>query len=140
MSLRNPTFIAIAVIAATVPGLSALAEDTGTRVSIRLADGKGALPQTQKVVEALEALGGDHLVRATVQKGEGQEELTLELWGNWVPDPQIPQTLREGFPGLSAAEIQVSSLDTPSRPKLDAADPDGTAGKKTIIKKRVRQQ
>lgn len=138
---RSTELITLAIIATTLPGLPALAADTGTRVSIRTAE--GTLPDVQKLVEALESLGAEHQARASVQKSQGQDALTLELWGNWVPGPQIAQTLRDGFPVLSSAEIEVTSLDADSRPKFGAEDgvevtPD-SKGNKTVIKKIVRK-
>lgn len=119
MNVRKLILSTIAALTA-LPALSALAEELGTKVSIRAA--KGSLPDPQQVVEALESPGGEHQVRATLRNLEGQEELTLELWGSWMPNTKIPDALREGFPGLFSAEIQVTSLDAAERPKLDPDD------------------
>jgi hypothetical protein len=56
-------------------------------------------------------------VRVKRRKSPEQEELTMELWGNTVPQADIPKTLREAFPVLAGADIQVSTLDAKERPK-----------------------
>jgi hypothetical protein len=102
-------------------------------------DGKAA-PDAEKIVEALEAVGGEHQVIANLRQGSGQDELTLDLWGNWLAGSQIPQALRDGFPELATAEINVSSLDAASRPKLESMKLDDTGGKKKVIRKMRKQE
>ena len=70
-------------------------------------------------MESLEAVGGEHQVRVQRRQSPGQQELTLDLWGNTVPQADIPKTLRDTFPVLASADIQVSTLDEKDRPKLE---------------------
>jgi hypothetical protein len=138
---KRNRLITLAILGATLPGVPALAGDTGTRVTIRVPT--GALPDPQKIVEALEVAGGEHQVRATVEKAQAEEVLTLELWGNWMLGQGIPQALRDSFSVLSSADIQVASLDASSRPKLEIPDDAEVTrdanGKKTIIRKIQRR-
>ena len=108
------SFFSLAAQAETPPG-----QETGTRVTVKLAEASGALPEAEKLVHSLEAVGGEHLVKVTRRKADGQQELTMELWGNTVPPADIPQTLRETFPVLAPADIQVATLEAKDRPKLD---------------------
>lgn len=94
------------------------AEEPGTRVIVRLAEASGQLPEAEKVVQSIEAIGGEHQVLVKRRDVEGQQELAVELWGATVPHADIPQTLREAFPVLATADIQVSSIDPKDRPKL----------------------
>lgn len=93
-------------------------EEPGTRVTVKLAEASGELPEAEKLVKSLEAVGGEHLVKVTRRKADGQQELTLDLWGNTVPQADIPQTLRETFPVLAPADIQVATLEAKDRPNL----------------------
>jgi hypothetical protein len=121
-------------------------QEPGTRVAIRLAESSGELPDPQKLVESLMAAGGEQRqVRVIRRDSSGQQELTMDLWGNTVPQADIPQSLRDGFPVLGSADIQVSTLDPKDRPKLEGRrelerelrDEKGTVVKKVvkIIKK-----
>ncbi len=134
------------VAAFTVLALSgvALAEEGGTRVSVTLTKAQGALPDPQKMVEALEPLGGGE--RQVVVKRKNTDvgaEVSIDLWGPSLPSTEIPAALRSAFPVLVQAQIQVAALDAASRPKLDdtgattttETTPDGKV--KRIIKKRV---
>jgi hypothetical protein len=92
-------------------------QQPGTRVAIRLPEASGELPDPEKVVESLMAAGGgERQVRVTRRNTSGQQELTLDLWGDTVPQADIPQSLRDGFPVLASADIQVSTLDPKDRP------------------------
>jgi hypothetical protein len=131
------------VQASTPPG-----QETGTRVVVKLAESSGALPDPEKVVESLVAVGGgERQVRLTRTNENGQQQLTVDLWGNTVPQADIPQTLRSSFPGLATADIQVSTLEAKDRPHREGrgelvrelrGEEDGTVVKKTvkIIKKK----
>lgn len=108
------SFFSLAAQASTPPG-----QETGTRVTVKLAESSGALPEAEKVVQSLEAVGGEHQVRVQRRTKDGQQELSMDLWGNFVPQADIPQTLRETFPVLSSADIQVSTLEAKDRPKFE---------------------
>lgn len=108
------SFFSLAAQASTPPG-----QETGTRVTVKLAESSGALPDAEKVVQSLEAVGGEHLVKVQRRTTDGQQELNMDLWGNFVPQADIPQTLRETFPVLSSADIQVSTLEAKDRPKFE---------------------
>jgi hypothetical protein len=135
MNLSKTILTTVAAMTALC-GFSVLADETGTKVSIRAAS--ETLPDAQKVVDALLARGDEHLVRATRHKSQEQEELTLELWGSWMPSAQIQGALRDGFPALAAAEIQVSPLDSSAKPKLDPADLDQAHDGK-VMKKIIKR-
>jgi hypothetical protein len=64
-------------------------------------------------------LGGEHQVRVMRRKATDQQELTLELWGNFVPQADISQTLRDTFSVLASADIQVATIDPKDRPKFE---------------------
>jgi len=127
-------FFSLAAQAFTPPG-----QETGTRVTVRLAEASGELPDPEKVVESLEAVGGEHQVRVQRRKSSGQQELTMDLWGNFVPQADIPQTLRDTFPVLASADIQVSTVDAKERPKFEGAGRLELHGEKgTTVKKVVK--
>ncbi|KFA93296.1 hypothetical protein [Archangium violaceum] len=94
-------------------------QESGTRVAIHLSESSGELPDPEKVVESLMAVGGgeQRQVRVTRRNTSGQQELTVDLWGSTVPQADIPQSLRDAFPVLASADIQVSTLDPKDRPK-----------------------
>ena len=108
------SFLSLSAQAGTPPG-----QETGTRVTVKLSQASGELPDPEKLVESLEAVGGEHQVRVKRRKSPEQEELTMDLWGNFVPQADVSKTLREAFPVLSGADIQVSTLDAKERPKLE---------------------
>jgi hypothetical protein len=125
----------------------ALAEETGTRVTVTLTQAQGELPDPEKMVQALNPLGGGE--RQVMVKRKGTEtgaEVSLDLWGPTLPASEIPGALRAAFPVLKPAQIDVATLDASSRPKLEDA-PRGTTETTTvqgadgkvrrIIKKRV---
>ena len=93
--------------------------EPGTRVTIQLAQASGTLPEPEKVVESLEAVGGEHQVKVMRHKSADSQQLVLELWGNFVPQTDIPKTLRDTFPVLGSADIQVASIDPKDRPKFE---------------------
>jgi hypothetical protein len=93
--------------------------EPGTRVTVKLAESSGQLPDPEKLVESLMSVGGEHQVQVKRRLTSGQQELTLDLWGGTVPQDSIPQTLREAFPILASADIQVSTLDAKDRPKFE---------------------
>jgi len=107
--------------------------EPGTRVTIQLAQTSGALPEPEKVVQSLAAVGGERQVKVMHHKSADSQQLTLELWGNFVPQADVAKTLRDSFPVLGSADIQVASIDPKDRPKFEGL---GT-GKKVvkIIKK-----
>lgn len=113
-------------------------EEPGTKVSIKLAQASGTLPEPEQLVDSLKSVGGEHQVRLQRREKEGQQELTMELWGGTVPQADIPQTLRAAFPVLTAADIQVSSLDPKDRPKLNPSDLQELRGEKGTVKKVVK--
>jgi hypothetical protein len=115
--------------------------EPGTRVTIRLAESSGQLPDAEKLVESLLSAGGDHRVRAKRRQKEGQQELTLDLWGGTVPQAEIPQSLRNAFPVLVPAVIQVAAIDPRDRPGHEDLDDDLEReghGDKKVIKKVVK--
>jgi hypothetical protein len=122
---------------------AAAEEEGGTQVSVKLPAGSGELPEGEKLVEALLAAGGKHVVKATRQKSPEQDHVTLQLWGPTVPAADIPKTLRDAFPVLARADIQVSALAASERPKVEEAlrrGGDGTRKVRKIIKKHVEEK
>lgn len=113
-------------------------QEPGTQVAIKLAEANGQLPEPEKLVQSLESVGGKHQVRLQRRQKDGQQELTMELWGGTVPQADIPQTLRTAFPVLAAADIQVSTLDPKDRPKLDPSELRELHGEKGTVKKVVK--
>jgi hypothetical protein len=130
--------IALSLLSLTVQASPPV--EPGTRVTVRLAQASGELPDPEKLVESLEAAGGEHQVKVLRRKAADAQELTLELWGHFVPPADIPQTLRNTFPVLGSADIQVATLDPKDRPKFEGH---GTLekelhGEKGTVKKVVK--
>jgi hypothetical protein len=122
---------------------AAAAEEGGTQVSVKLPAASGQLPEPEKLVESLLATGGQHTVKVTHQKTDGQSDLTLKVWGPTVPAAEIPKTLRDAFPVLAKADIQVSALAASERPNLEQelrGTGDGTRKVRKIVKKEVNVQ
>lgn len=93
-------------------------QESGTRVAIHLPESSGELPDPEKLVESLMAVGGgERQVRVMRRNASGQQELTVDLWCSTVPQADIPQSLRDAFPVLASADIQVSTLEPKDRPK-----------------------
>ncbi len=107
--------------------------EPGTRVTVKLAQASGELPNPEKMVESLEAVGGEHQVRVMRHKLADSQELVMELWGNFVPPADIPKTLRDTFSVLTSADIQVASIDPKDRPKFE-----GLGEEKGTVKKVVK--
>jgi anti-sigma factor RsiW len=118
--------------------LPAAAADAGTQVTVKLKPGQ-ELPDAEKLVQALEASGGEHKVYVKAEKRPEGQQLTLKLWGNTVPVADIPATLRQGFPVLAQADIQASMLDPAEQPPtLERRELEGTPsadGTRRVIKK-----
>jgi hypothetical protein len=132
--------VALSFFSLSVQASPPATQEPGTKVSIRLATASGQLPDAEKLVESLEAVGGEHQVRVMRHKSTDGQELTLELWGNFVPPADIPKTLRDTFPVLGSADIQVARLDPKDRPKFEGH---GTLekelrGEKGTVKKVVK--
>jgi hypothetical protein len=109
--------VVLSLFSLSVQASPPAAEEPGTRVTIRLAEASGQLPEAEKVVQSIEAVGGEHQILVKRRVMDGQQELTMDLWGATVPHADIPQTLQEAFPVLASADIQVSSIDPKDRPK-----------------------
>jgi hypothetical protein len=108
--------LAVGLLSTALP--AAAADGEGTRVVVRLAESAGALPEGRKVVQSLTGVnGGEVQVKVLQKKRDGQAELVVELWGNTVPAPDVPAALRQAFPVLAAADIQVSALPADARPQ-----------------------
>ena len=129
--------LALSLFALAAP---ALAAETGSKVVIKVATGE--LPDPQAVLQSLEAVGGgEKQVKVMRQKSPAGQELTLELWGPFVPTAEVADTLRQAFPALASADIQVSTLDTkPAVPEVEDGErtvlPDGSIRiEKKVIKK-----
>lgn len=114
--------------------------EPGTRVTVKLAQASGELPEAEKMVQSLEAVGGEHQVRVMRHKSPGSQELVMELWGNFVPQADIPKTLRDTFSVLASADIQVASIDPKDRPKFEGLGTleKETHGEKGKVKKVVK--
>ena len=139
----NRSLLSVALLSLSLLALPAAAADTGTQVQVTMPSGKGELPDAEKLVQALEAPGGEHQVEVKARKSPEQVLLTVKLWGNTVPAADIPRTLRDAFPVLAGADIQVSALDASERPQISVDElRDGGAGGKRvkIIKKETREQ
>lgn len=132
--------MSMAVVAVAVSGTEARAQDTGTRVTIQLAQAAGELPEPEKLVQAVTAVSGERQVRLMVKNAEGTHQLTLDLWGAVVPAADIPRTLREAFPVLAQATIETSTLDASQKPSVELRDAEVQTsgdGTRRIVKKRV---
>jgi hypothetical protein len=120
------------------------AEEPGTRVTIQLAVASGQLPDAEKLVESLVAAGGEHQIRVRRQQTADQQALTVDLWGASVPQADIPQTLREAFPVLASAGIEVASIDPKDRPKpekdCDLKEHHGETGTVKKVVKIIRKE
>lgn len=118
--------------------------EPGTRVTVRLTAANAHLPDPEKLVESVVAVGGEHEVRVKRLQSPGQEEVTLELWGSTLPQADIPATLRNSFPELASADIQVTPLDPGERPPhegpLGPGIPDGSGGARKKVVKIIRTQ
>ena len=132
--------VVLSFFSLTVQAAPPAPPEPGTRVTVKLAEASGQLPDPEKVVESLVSVGGDHQVRVKHQQTAGQQELTVDLWGGTVPAADIPQTLRAAFPALASADIQVTSLDAKDRPKFEGMgelEKDGH-GEHGVVKKVVK--
>jgi hypothetical protein len=118
-NMWSRVLVVLSFLSLSVQASPPATEEPGTRVTIRLAVASGQLPETETMVAALKAAGGEHQVQVRRRQTPEQQELTVDLWGAAVPLADIPQTLREGFPVLASAEIQATALDPKDRPKLD---------------------
>lgn len=133
--------VALGFFALTAQAAPPVTQESGTRVTVKLAETSGPLPDPEKLVESLNAVGGEHEVRVRRMKSPGQEELTVDLWGNTVPQADIPKTLRDTFPVLASADIQVSTLDAKDRPKPEGEcglEKELRGGEKGTVKKVVK--
>jgi hypothetical protein len=117
-NMWSRVLVVLSLFSFTVRAEPPVTHEPGTRVTVKLAVSSGELPEPEKLVKSLEAVGGEHLVRVQRHKSTEQDELTLDLWGNFVPQADIPQTLRETFPALAKADIQVTTLDPNDRPNM----------------------
>jgi hypothetical protein len=137
--------IVLSFFSLTAQATPPVTHEPGTRVSIKLAEASGELPEPEKMIEPLMTVGGERQVRVLRRDTAGQQELTLDLWGGTVPQADIPKTLRDAFPVLASADIQVTTLDPNDRPKLEGAgrlqklekELDGN-GEKRVVKKVVK--
>lgn len=118
-NMWSRALVVLSFLSLSVQASPPAAEEPGTRVTIQLAVASGQLPEAEKVVQSLKAAGGEHQVLVKRQQTADQQQLTVDMWGATVPPADIPQTLREGFPVLASAEIQVAAIDPKDRPKLD---------------------
>jgi ABC-type glycerol-3-phosphate transport system substrate-binding protein len=139
MSLKHWSrqLLSLGLLSLALGALPAMADDEqGTQVVVRLANGGGEMPNAEKMVQSLTATGGKHQVEVKVRKTPEQQEATMKLWGRTVPPEAIAQTLRDAFPALATADIQVSTLDASERPRIEEGE-----GKRVrkIIKKEVHK-
>ena len=113
-------------------------DEPGTQVSIKLAEASGQLPEPEKLVDSLKSVGGEHQVRLQRREKDGQQELTHGAVGRHRSSGGHPQTLREAFPVLATADIQVSTLNPKDRPKFNPSDLKELQGEKGTVKKVVK--
>lgn len=138
-NMWSRVLVVLSFFSLTVQAAPPSTQETGTRVTVRLAEASGELPDPEKLVESLMAGGGgERQVRVIRQKSPGQQELTLDLWGDTVPQADIPKTLQDAFPVLASADIQVTTLDAKDRPKLDGELRRELRGEKGTVKKMVK--
>jgi hypothetical protein len=124
-NMWSRVLVALSFFSLTVHAAPPVTHEPGTRVTLRLAEANGQFPEPEKMVESLVAVGGEHEIRVMRRHASGQQELTLDLWGNTVPQADIPKTLRDAFPVLASADIQVSTLDPKDRPEARGGGPPG---------------
>lgn len=125
-------FFSLSVQAASPPS-----PEPGTRVTVRLTAANAHLPEPEKMVESVVAVGGEHEIRVKRRQSPSQEEVTLELWGSTLPQAEIPATLRNSFPELASADIQVTSLDPSERPPHEGHQGPGTPDGSGEVHKKV---
>jgi len=118
MSFRRALSLAVLALAPFAASV-ARADDAHLKVTITLAAADGKLPQPDKMIHALEAVGGERQVKARLEKGDQSSTATFELWGHWAPSAEIPALLRQAQPVLAKANIQVATLDPAQKPSLD---------------------
>jgi hypothetical protein len=132
--------VVLSFFSLTVQASPPVTHEPGTRVTIRLAEASGQLPDPEKMVDSLVSVGGEHQVQVKRRQTDGQQELTVDLWGGTLPQADMPQTLRDAFPVLASADIQVTSLDAKDRPKFEGLgelEKDGH-GEHGVVKKVVK--
>ncbi|HYI02883.1 hypothetical protein [Hyalangium sp.] len=117
-TLWSRVLVVLSFFSLSVQASASESQEPGTRVLVRLTEANGQLPDTEKMVQSLVTVGGRHEVRVKRRHAEGQQELTVDLWGGTVPQADISQALRDAFPVLAAADIQVSTLDPQDRPDI----------------------
>ncbi|MBS2033266.1 MAG: hypothetical protein JST54_35660 [Deltaproteobacteria bacterium] len=125
---RGLTFAAIVLVALGI-GSQAPAEITrelGTRLELTVAEGK--LPAPDKLVDAVLGKAGEPSkdetggfggsepevrgiqVEAQLEKHDGQDHLTLSIWGA-SPPAGIAERVHKAFPELLQAPVAVSSIE-----------------------------
>jgi hypothetical protein len=136
-NMWSRVLVALSFFSLTAQASPPATQDPGTRVTVRLAEASGQLPDPEKMVESLVAVGGEHQIQVQRHQKDGQQDLTIDLWGGTVPQADIPQTLRTAFPELASADIQVSTLDAKDRPKPPDCDLKELHGEKDVTVKKV---
>jgi hypothetical protein len=121
VSLRRALSFAVLTLA-PLAASAARAEDSGLKVTVTLAAADGKLPAPEKMVHALEAVGGERQVLARLEKGEKSSTATFELWGHWAPSAEVATLLRQAQPVLAKADIQVTTLDASQKHTFDDKD------------------
>lgn len=132
--------MSIGAMALWLVGGTAQAEESGTRVTIQLAQTAGAMPEAEKLVQAVTAVSGERQVRVMRRDAEGASNVQLDLWGAVLPATEIPGALREAFPVLAQATIQTSTLDASQRPTVELREGEvetSSDGTRRVIKKKV---
>jgi hypothetical protein len=115
----------------------------GTRIEISVPAGTTA-PDAKALVKAVmpaDGQGGQRQVRVSVENQNGAQTIRLDLWGPVVADAAA--TLRQQFPALQGANINVSALNEQSKATSmavavegDPSDPETLAA----LKKRLEEQ
>jgi hypothetical protein len=136
MPLKLASLIPAAALA-LAPVIAHADDPAGVKVTITLASADGKLPQPEKMVHALEVVGdGNRQVMIRLDEADKATTTTLELWGRWAPNTEIPQLLRQAEPVLAKAEIAVSTLDPSLKPKITVPEGgDDLPHGKRIVKK-----
>ena len=134
--------LSLSLLALPAAAADEAGSEEGTLVNVKLPAGGGELPDPEKVVESLLAKGGKHIVKVERRKDDAQDVMSLKIWGPMVPASDIQGTLREAFPVLARADIQVSAVPASEKPKLEEGvrGGDGTRRVKKVIKKEVDTQ
>ncbi|WP_437326588.1 hypothetical protein [Sorangium sp. So ce381] len=123
--LRKALVVAAAAVVCGAAACVAPADvevPVGRSISIEVADG-AELPEPEALMAAVRG-EGKTARRARVmvrgRRGDGATTLTLDVWGDEVPEGDVAERIRAAFPALAGAEIREDVLAGTVRGTLGA--------------------